>query len=66
MAGITGIVYVELDHRDTGDINNSPKITFTPEYPVIPSNPSDIKQIFTGVDSVISQINRVDFKGIYG
>lgn len=64
MAGITGIVYVELDHRDTGDINNSPKITFTPEYPVIPSNPSDIKQIFTGVDSVISQINRVDFKGI--
>ena len=62
--GITGIVYVELDHRKTGDLANSPKITFTPEYPVIPSNPSDIKQIFSGIDSVIEQINQIDFKGI--
>ena len=62
--GITGIVYVELDHRKTGDINDSPKITFTPEYPVIPSNSSDFKQIFSGIDSVIEQINQIDFKGI--
>ena len=62
--GITGIVYVELDHRKTGDIDDSPKITFTPEYPVIPSNPSDIKQIFSGIDRVIEQINQIDFKGI--
>jgi phospholipid/cholesterol/gamma-HCH transport system substrate-binding protein len=63
-AGITGIVYVELDHRQPGDLANSPKITFTPEYPVIPSNPSDIKQIFSGIDSVIGQLNQIDFKGI--
>jgi phospholipid/cholesterol/gamma-HCH transport system substrate-binding protein len=62
--GITGIVYVELDHRKTGDIANSPKITFTPEYPVIPSNSSDIKQIFSGIDHIIEQINQIDFKGI--
>jgi len=62
--GITGIVYVELDHRKTGDIYNSPKITFTPYYPVIPSNSSDIKQIFSGIDSVMEQIKQVDFKGI--
>jgi phospholipid/cholesterol/gamma-HCH transport system substrate-binding protein len=62
--GITGIVYVELDHRKAGDIDNSPKITFTPEYPVIPSNSSDIKQIFSGIDHIIDQINQVDFKGI--
>jgi len=62
--GITGIVYVELDHRKTGDIANSPKITFTPEYPVIPSNSSDIKQIFSGIDRVIEQMNQIDFKGI--
>jgi phospholipid/cholesterol/gamma-HCH transport system substrate-binding protein len=62
--GITGIVYVELDHRKTGDIDDSPKITFTPEYPVISSNPSDIKQIFSGIDSIIGQINQIDFKGI--
>jgi phospholipid/cholesterol/gamma-HCH transport system substrate-binding protein len=63
-AGITGIVYVELDHRQTGDLANSPKIAFTPEYPVIPSNPSDIKQIFSGIDSVIGQLNQIDFQGI--
>ena len=62
--GITGIVYVELDHRKTGDIANSPKITFTPEYPVIPSNSSDVKQILSGIDSVIEQINQIDFKGM--
>ena len=62
--GITGIVYVELDHRKTGDIANSPKMTFTPEYPVIPSNSSDIKQIFSDIDSVMEQIKQVDFKGI--
>jgi phospholipid/cholesterol/gamma-HCH transport system substrate-binding protein len=62
--GITGIVYVELDHRKTGDIANSPKITFAPEYPVIPSNSSDIKQIFSGIDSIIEQLKQIDFKGI--
>jgi phospholipid/cholesterol/gamma-HCH transport system substrate-binding protein len=62
--GITGIVYVELDHRKTGDIANSPNITFTPEYPVIPSNSSEVKQILSGIDSVIEQINQIDFKGI--
>jgi phospholipid/cholesterol/gamma-HCH transport system substrate-binding protein len=62
--GITGIVYVELDHRKAGDVDNSPKITFTPEYTVIPSNSSDFKQIFSGIDSVIEQINKIDFKDI--
>jgi phospholipid/cholesterol/gamma-HCH transport system substrate-binding protein len=63
-AGITGIVFVELDYRKEGDIDNTPKITFTPDYPVIPSNPSEIKQIFSGIDSVIEQMKQIDFKGI--
>lgn len=64
MAGITGIVYVELDHREPGDIERSAKITFKPEYPVIPSVPSDIKQIFSVIDSIMAQINKIDFEGI--
>ncbi len=63
-AGITGIVYVELDHRHPEDIVKAPKFSFAPQYPVIPSNPSDIKEIFTGVDSVIQQMKQIDFKGI--
>ncbi|HVN96833.1 MAG TPA: MlaD family protein [Syntrophorhabdaceae bacterium] len=63
-AGITGIVYVELDHRRPEDMARAPKFSFAPEYPVIPSNPSDINEIFTGVDSVIQQMKQIDFKGI--
>lgn len=63
-AGITGIVYVELDHAKDGDAARSPKISFTPEYPVIPSNRSDIEQIFSGINSVMEQVQQIDFKGI--
>ncbi len=63
-AGITGIVYRGTGLPERRDIANTPKITFTPDYPVIPSNPSEIKQIFSGIDSVIEQMKQIDFKGI--
>lgn len=63
-AGITGIVFVELERRKSDDIKRSPKIDFPAEYPVIQSLPSDIKQIFTGVDSIIEKLKQIDFKGI--
>ncbi len=64
MAGITGIVYVELDHRKRGDIERTPQINFEPDYPLIPSNPSEIQEIVSGVDDVVKKINKVDFKAI--
>ncbi len=63
-AGITGIVYVELDHRKKGDIAKTPQITFEPDYPVIPSNPSEIQEIVSGVDDVVKKMKEVDFKAI--
>jgi len=63
-AGITGIVYVELDHRKTGDEVRTPQITFEPDYPVIPSNPSEIQEIVSGVDDVVKKMKEVDFKAI--
>jgi len=63
-AGITGIVYVELDHRKKGDIARTPQITFEPDYPVIPSNPSEIQEIVSGVDDVVKKMKEVDFKAI--
>lgn len=64
MAGITGIVYVELDHRKKGDIDRTPQINFEPDYPLIPSNPSEIQEIVSGVDDVVKKMNKVDFKAI--
>ncbi len=64
MAGITGIVYVELDQLETGDRERTPKLTFKPQHPVIPSVSSDIKQIFSVIDSIMAQIDKIDFEGI--
>ncbi len=63
-AGLTGIVYVELDKRKLKDAGLSPKLGFTAEYPVIPSRPSDIKQITGSIDEIIQKIKAIDFVGI--
>ena len=63
-AGITGIVFVELNQRDSKAPDLSPKITFATEYPVIPSRPSEIRQILTGISEVVDKIHQVDFRGI--
>jgi phospholipid/cholesterol/gamma-HCH transport system substrate-binding protein len=63
MAGITGIVYVELDRKEAGQPSLVPK-DFVPLYPVIPSSPSNIKQIEAGVNDILKSIKQIDFKGI--
>lgn len=63
-AGITGIVFVELDRKEPDKPDLSPKITFAPEYPVISSKPSDIKQLLSGIDNVIQSLNKIDTQGI--
>jgi phospholipid/cholesterol/gamma-HCH transport system substrate-binding protein len=63
-AGITGIVFVELDRKEPGKPDLSPKITFASEYPIISSQPSDIKQLLTGVENVIGSLNKIDTQGI--
>jgi hypothetical protein len=63
MAGITGIVYVELDRKEVGQISLVPK-DFAPDYPVIPSSPSNIKQIEMNVNDILRSIKQIDFKSI--
>jgi len=63
-AGITGIVFVELDRKEPDKLDLSPRITFASPYPVISSKPSDIKQLLTGIDNVIQSLNKIDTQGI--
>ncbi len=63
-AGITGIVFIELDRKEPEKPDVSPKIGFAAEYPIIPSRPSEIKQILSGIDEVIQSIKKVDTQGI--
>src|SRR6185369_11110816 len=63
-AGITGIVFVELDNRDPKLPDRSPRLTFKAEYPVIPSQPSDTARIFSEFDDIYKEIVKIDFDGI--
>ena len=63
-AGITGIVFIELDRKGPGEQDLSPKLSFASEYPIIASKPSDIKQILSGVQGVLENLNEIDAKGI--
>ncbi|MGA2110321.1 MAG: MlaD family protein [Syntrophorhabdales bacterium] len=63
LAGITGIVYVELDRTTPGETTLSPK-GFQSPYPVIPSAPSDIKQIEGSINDVLKNLKEIDLKGI--
>ena len=62
MAGITGLVFINLVPRISGEPDLSPKITFATEYPVIPSKPSEISQILTGVKEIVESVNKGDLE----
>jgi phospholipid/cholesterol/gamma-HCH transport system substrate-binding protein len=64
MTGITGILYVNLNPREAAKNFVSEKINFVSEYPVIPSQPSDIKRILTGVEEVIGNLKQINTQEI--
>lgn len=63
-AGITGIVFIELDQIQPGDLSFSPKIDFKSSYPVIPSRRSQISRFVADTDVIMQHIKDIDLKGI--
>jgi len=63
-AGITGIVFIELDQVKPGEKPSSPAITFKTKHPVIPSRRSDISRFFADTNEIMKNIKAVDFKGL--
>lgn len=63
-AGITGIMFVELDLKKPGEPDLSPKINFPSEYPIIATRPSEIQQIISGINEVVKKFKEIDAKGI--
>jgi phospholipid/cholesterol/gamma-HCH transport system substrate-binding protein len=60
MTGITGLMFVNLVPRKPGEPDLSPKISFATEHPVIPSKPSEISQILTGIKEVVESLKKAD------
>ena len=64
VVGITGSMFVELDQRREGEPDRSPKLSFPSEYPIVPSKPSDIGEIFRSVDEILTKMRTLDLDGI--
>ena len=65
VAGITGLVFVELEGKKPKEPDQSPKLNFPAEYPVIASRPSDIQRIMSGVNVVMEKFTQMDTQGIF-
>ncbi len=64
VAGLTGLVFIELDHRPWENPLITPKIPFSAEYPVIPSQLSQTRQMLSSVDKIMDKMEEVDIKGL--
>jgi phospholipid/cholesterol/gamma-HCH transport system substrate-binding protein len=64
--GITGSMFVELDQKREGELDQSPPIGFPSEYPIIASKPSEIKGLIGGFDAILNQIKALDLEEISG
>jgi phospholipid/cholesterol/gamma-HCH transport system substrate-binding protein len=63
-AGITGIVFIELDQVKPGEKSSSPTIGFETKYPVIPSRRSDISRFLADTNEIMKNIKAIDFSGL--
>lgn len=64
LTGITGLMFINLDIRQPGDLELAPKIDFASEYPVIPSKPSDIKRLLGSAEAIVNKIKELDLQAI--
>jgi phospholipid/cholesterol/gamma-HCH transport system substrate-binding protein len=62
--GITGIMFIELDRKKPDDPNLSPKLSFTPDHPVIATKPSSIKRAMDNIETLLDQLGDLDLKAV--
>jgi len=62
--GITGSVFVELDHKKENEPDRSPALSFPSEYPIVASRPSELGHILQGIDDILNKIQALDLEGI--
>jgi phospholipid/cholesterol/gamma-HCH transport system substrate-binding protein len=64
MKGITGQLYLAINRAPPDLRELTPKITFVPKYPLIPSRPGEMTQIMDALEKVYKKIDSVDFQGL--
>jgi ABC-type transporter Mla subunit MlaD len=62
--GLTGLRYLEIDTAPDNIAELSPKLTFTPGYPLVASNPSEISQLKAALESMYQKVKDLDLKAL--
>jgi phospholipid/cholesterol/gamma-HCH transport system substrate-binding protein len=62
--GITGSMFVELDHKQKDEPDLSPRFSFPSEYPIVASKPSNINTLMQSVGDALNQTKGMDIEGI--
>ncbi len=62
--GITGLMFIELEQKKPGEVISQPALSFSPEYPVIATKPSEIKKLLTDIYIIVNRLKCLDFKRI--
>ncbi len=57
--GITGLMFMELEQK-RDDAQGYPPLSFTPQYPVIATRPSEISKFFQGIEDIFSMFRALD------
>jgi len=64
LSGITGLRYVEIEKHTGSALEEAPRLTFEPEYQLVPSTSSDFKAIQSALGDIYERIMSVDLPGI--
>jgi len=64
VVGITGSKFIELDRKKDEDKDIYPKLKFPTEYRILASRPSNISELFRGIDDIVQKLNTLDIVGI--
>lgn len=64
LLGITGQKYLEMDHYKPEQQKRAVKFDFDPEYPVIDSYPSEIREFGDALDNIFQKMKAIDVEQI--
>ena len=62
--GITGSKFIELDLMNNSMEASFPDLKFPTEYRVLASRPSNISELFRGIDDIVQKLNTLDIVGV--
>jgi phospholipid/cholesterol/gamma-HCH transport system substrate-binding protein len=64
LTGITGMAYIELVPQEASAVAASPRVDFTPPYPVIPSYIRGIQKVMASIETIMGKLSAIDFVGL--